>query len=109
LRSSAAAFSARAVEVGGALVVAQPGLRSLQTVVNRLRGAEELGLARDHAPVHGQPEIAKQRHAGAQQLRDAAAIGGSVQLEDARTAQRLCRLDQLLEDVRRHHVAVGVE
>jgi hypothetical protein len=66
----------RAVEVGGALVVAQPGPRSLQTFVNRLRGAEELGLARDHAPVHRQPEIAKQRHAGAQQLRYAAAIGG---------------------------------
>jgi hypothetical protein len=83
--------------------------RALQRVVQGLRRAEELGAAAQHLPVGVQAEVAQQGDRGAQQLGDAAAIGGRVDVQDARAAQRPRLLAQRLEDRPRDDLLIGLQ
>ena len=90
-RSPASWQGSRALLVGELLRVA------LQRVVERLGRREEPIVAADHLPVGDDAEVVQQRHGGAQQLRDAAAVAGGVHVQDARAAQWLCARAKLLE------------
>ena len=50
---------------------------------------EELVAAVHHLPVGVDADAAQQRHVGREQLGDAAAVGGGVEVEDPRALQRL--------------------
>ena len=64
---------------------------ALQAVVHGLRDREELVAAVHHLPVGVDADAAQQRDVGGQQLGDAAAVRGGVEVEDPRALQRLRR------------------
>jgi hypothetical protein len=56
--------------------------------VDRLRHREELVVAGDQLPIGDEAKIAKQRDLRTQDLRDAAAIGRCVDVQDTGAVQR---------------------
>ena len=79
-------------EVGVQVVVVEPDLphlgspvvvHPLQAVVHRLRDVEELIAALHHLPVGGETNIVHERHQRAENLGDAAAEGGCIDVENA--------------------------
>jgi hypothetical protein len=76
-------------QIGIALRLTQAALRSLKGVVHGLGGAEEVAVAADHLPLGHQAEVVLQRHDRSQELGDAAAVGGRVEMEDAGATQAL--------------------
>ena len=65
---------------------------ALQRVVHRLGDGEELVAAVHHLPVGVDADAPEQRHVGGEQLGDAAAVRGGVEVEDPRALERLGQL-----------------
>ena len=57
--------------------------------MDRLRDLEELVAALDHGPLRVDAQIAHEGDVGDEELGHAAAVGGAVDLKDARTSERL--------------------
>ena len=55
--------------------------------MNRLRHPEERLIARDDLPLDVEAEVGEEGDAGAQELRDAAAVRGRVQVQDPGAAE----------------------
>ena len=64
-------------------------LGALQAVVDGFGHREEGVVAGDQFPVGQKPQVAQQRHFGAQDFRHPAAVGGGVEVQDAGTVQWL--------------------
>lgn len=87
--------------VGGALGLAQltaVALVSVQSVVQALRDAKELGVARDRYPARIKPPAARVAEQRAQHLGDATAVGGRVDVPERPRLQQLAPAgDRVLE------------
>ena len=71
------------------LLVRDRLLVALERVVHQLRDVEELLAPEDHVPVRVEADVAHQRHDRVEDLRDAAAERGRVDVQDALALERL--------------------
>ena len=90
------------------LGLGQATLVALESVVDRLRDAEELVGALDDPPLDAEPRIGHQRDQRVVDLGDAAAESGRRKMHDALAAQRLGEaVDLLHQAARRQRRIVG--
>ena len=82
---------------------------ALEPVVHGLGDGEELVAAVHHLPVGVDADAAQQRHVGGEQLGDAAAVRGGVDVQHARALQRLRQLADLVDDLGADHPRVVVD
>ena len=66
--------------------------RAVEAVVDALRDREELGITRDHDPIHLDPEPARIPEQGRQHFRNPSALRGRVNAHDASAADTLPKL-----------------
>ena len=75
--------------------------RALEPVVGLLGDGEELVASLEHLPLGFHADAAQQRHVGGEELGDAAAVRGGVEVEDPGALQRLGQRVDAVDDVGR--------